>query len=246
MVLAAARRPQPRRACPDGIVYAVRRGETLLRLARRFGVRRSALRAANPGVDWERLREGDLLCIPGVAREICPNGRLYTVRRGDTLRAVAARFEVPVEELAEANEHLPDPDLIYPGEQICVPRRRRRRRCPDGILYAVRRGETFFSLARRFGITVRDIEAANPGVDPETLQEGQVVCIPGVADDVCPDGMLYTVRRGETLAAIARRFDLDVEDLIEANDHIPDPDLIYPGEQVCVPDAGDEAEADDG
>ncbi|NLY29612.1 MAG: LysM peptidoglycan-binding domain-containing protein, partial [Firmicutes bacterium] len=48
--------------------------------------------------------------------------------------------------------------------------------CP-GFSYTIRAGDTFFRLAQRFGTTVAASQAANPGVDPNNLQIGQVICI---------------------------------------------------------------------
>jgi len=42
----------------------------------------------------------------------------------------------------------------------------------------IRSGDTFFALAQRFGVSVADLQAANPGVNPNALQIGQLVCIP--------------------------------------------------------------------
>ncbi|MCK8818063.1 LysM peptidoglycan-binding domain-containing protein [Natroniella sulfidigena] len=60
------------------------------------------------------------------------------------------------------------------------PRRRPpRRRCPRGTReYVVRRGDTFFSIARRFGTTVAELRRVNPGIRPEDLVSGQIICVP--------------------------------------------------------------------
>lgn len=60
--------------------------------------------------------------------------------------------------------------------------------CPGGMLYTIRPGDSFFSLAQRFNTTVEAIVAANPGVDPDRLQVGQVICLPpGVTGPIpCP------------------------------------------------------------
>ncbi|HBL68325.1 MAG TPA: hypothetical protein DHW84_05325 [Firmicutes bacterium] len=39
-------------------------------------------------------------------------------------------------------------------------------------------GDTFFNIALRFNLSVNQLLAANPGVDPENLQIGQVICLP--------------------------------------------------------------------
>ncbi len=58
--------------------------------------------------------------------------------------------------------------------------------CPGGFLYEIRAGDTFYALARRYGITVEAIMAANPGVDPRRLQIGQLICIPAAAPPTPP------------------------------------------------------------
>ena len=54
-----------------------------------------------------------------------------------------------------------------------------RQVCPGGILYTIQPGDTVWQLSRRFGTTVDTILAANPGLDPQNLQIGQRICIPG-------------------------------------------------------------------
>ena len=45
----------------------------------------------------------------------------------------------------------------------------------------------------------------------------------------------YTVKPGDTMFKIAQKFNLNMQDLINANPHISDPDKIYPGDVLCVP-----------
>lgn len=52
--------------------------------------------------------------------EVCP-GFIYTVQPGDTLFNIAGRFSVSLSNLIAANPQIPDPDLIFPGQMICVP-----------------------------------------------------------------------------------------------------------------------------
>jgi hypothetical protein len=53
----------------------------------------------------------------------------------------------------------------------------------------------------------------------------------------CPDGFhgRYTVISGDTMYIIAKQFNVSLASLIAANPHIPNPNLIYPGEVLCVP-----------
>ncbi|MGE5417362.1 MAG: LysM peptidoglycan-binding domain-containing protein [Acidobacteriota bacterium] len=49
-------------------------------------------------------------------------GSYYTVQAGDTLYLIANRMDVPLALLIEANPQINNPDLIYPGQRICIPR----------------------------------------------------------------------------------------------------------------------------
>lgn len=56
-----------------------------------------------------------------------------------------------------------------------------------------------------------------------------------MAVPACPNGFLYTVVSGDTMFLIARRFGVSLNALIAANPQIPNPDLIFPGQVLCVP-----------
>lgn len=103
----------------------------------------------------------------------CPRGaREYVWRQGDTLAAVAARFGVNEADIRRINPSLTGEP--QPGESICVP----TLRCPNGMLYVVHKGDTFTSIAKEYGITVAQLSAANPFVEPDVLAVGQVICVP--------------------------------------------------------------------
>lgn len=166
--------------CPPGsTVYTIRSGDTFFSIARRFGTTVEALRSANPGVDPEALLIGQQICVPAPPRPgVCPPGTFpYVVRAGDTFFALARRFGTTVEAIQAANP-LVTPTNLRVGQLLCIPRRPRRP-CPVGsFAYAIRSGDTLFSLARRFNTTVESIRGLNPGIDPNNLQIGQVICIP--------------------------------------------------------------------
>jgi len=109
--------------------------------------------------------------------------------------------------------------------------------CGGGHLYGVRPGETFYTLAQRFGLTVEDLIAANPAVDYYRLRVGQLIYIPDPWGGSSDDGW-YTVRAGDTFRRVAEAQGLTYEELRAANWFIPDPSLIYAGEQLCLPRDG--------
>ncbi len=60
-------------------------------------------------------------------------------------------------------------------EEVKVPE---KKPAPTGKTYVIQAGDTFFKLAQRFGTTVQALRAANPGVNPNNLQIGQVINLP--------------------------------------------------------------------
>ncbi len=107
--------------------------------------------------------------------------------------------------------------------------------CPNGTVYTIRAGDTYWRLAQRFDTTVDAIIAANPGVDPENLQIGQQICIPVPAPSVCPPGSTeYTIREGDTFFRIAERLGVSVDEIIELNPGVNPRDLRV-GQRICIP-----------
>ena len=94
----------------------------------------------------------------------------------------------------------------------------------NGVKYAVHdvvKGETLYSLARRYGVTVDDIIAAN-AVLTDGLKAGQRIKIPVKPADEKeqPKSHVHKVVRGETLYSLAKQHNLTVEELREANPHV--------------------------
>lgn len=114
-------------------------------------------------VDLDRFTDGILLSPPLYFD--------YTVRRGDTLSALARRFGVTVADLAALND-ISDPDRIYVGQRLRVPD-------PGGLTYTVRRGDTLSAIARRYGLSVSRLVSLNGISDPDLIFPGQVLELRG-------------------------------------------------------------------
>ncbi len=157
--------------------YIVREGDTLERIARRLDTGVAELLAANPGLEPERLMPGMQLCVPGAA--LCPLGAFpYLVEEGDTFAALAERFGSSVAALQRANPQLAPEDL-RPGDVLCILTPEAEPfSCPEGNLYVIREGDTLWQIAQAFGLSVAEIRAENPQLDPEDLQPDTLICLP--------------------------------------------------------------------
>lgn len=169
-------------------------------------------------------------------------GAAYTVRSGDTLGEVAQRHGVSVRELARAND-IADPDHIVVGQRLTIPGGD-----SDGAAAASRtsdrthvvgRGETLGQIARRHGLSLRDLAAANGITNPSHVMAGALLRLsdsppptPGTSGSGGPD--TYRVRPGQALSTIALRFGTSVSSLVAAND-LASPDRIYAGQTLTVP-----------
>lgn len=99
--------------------------------------------------------------------------------------------------------------------------------------HTVQQGETVYSIARRYGVSVEAIAAANGIKDPAKVQAGTALTIPGAAPKPAapaavalspapaaapsPAAIVHLVQKGETLFALSRRYGVSVDAIAQAN-----------------------------
>ena len=116
--------PLPAAASPM-LTYRVVSGDTLWGIADRFGTSTAELTTANHISDPNLIFPGQLLRVPGGHAVAAGAGAshdlsgTYTVREGDTLWSIAARFDTTVSVLAATN-NIVNPNVIVPGEVLVV------------------------------------------------------------------------------------------------------------------------------
>jgi LysM repeat protein len=158
-----AARPSPAPANrPASITtYRVKSGETLTGLARRSGVSVGDLVEMN-GLEQTALHEGQKLILPSPSREIQGHERDHTQDQTVDLTPPARRPRT--EDPAPRRPAAPAPSPATQGTYYHV----------------VQRGDTYSSIARRFGVSVAALSKANRTVDPTRLTVSQRLNVPGV------------------------------------------------------------------
>ncbi|MCP3957481.1 MAG: LysM peptidoglycan-binding domain-containing protein [bacterium] len=170
-----------------GYYYRVRRGDTLGRIADKFGTSTSKLQRANKLSSPHRIRVGQRLLIPpgsrggGSAVSVVAqsNGGVHVVRRGETLSGIADAYGTSTSALRAANG-LRSANRIYVGQRISVAKSTggsSKSAGGDRKTHVVRSGETLHSIAQRYGTTVRAIQSANR-IRDHIIQPAQVLIIP--------------------------------------------------------------------
>jgi len=195
---------------------------------------------------------------------------LYKVRRGDSWYRISRRFQVPVSVLKRYNQKTSN--LIKPGQNVKVPGRgeaqktaatlkktRKAASAEPGPVspamqkthdlaqkrsnYTVESGDSLWSLAKRYRMTVKTLAKANGLHENSGLVIGQKMYVPDQSPAATRKTRqeaeqtrritTYKVRRGDTLYGIAKKFGVTAEALQTWND-IPKKSLIFPGENLKV------------
>ena len=103
------------------------------------------------------------------------------------------------------------------------------------IVHVVQRGETLYSIAREYGVSMWNIARANGITNPSKIYAGQRLVIPtGQSPGTEPAGTVHIVQRGETLYSIACRYGVSVWNIARANG-IANPNRIYVGQRLVIP-----------
>lgn len=157
--------------------------------------------------------------------------QVYMVAKGDTLWMIAKKFGISLEEVIKANPQIKDPNRINTGTKVNIPLPVENGKSA----YTVQSGDTMWSIAKKFSISLDTLLAANPQVtDADVIQMGQIIYIP-LRSARQSDQLTYTVQSGDTLWKISQKYGITLDALLAANTQIKNADQIYPGQTVNVP-----------
>jgi LysM repeat protein len=207
--------------------HVVQRGETLYRIALRYGVGVDALAKANNITNPSHILAGQTLVIPTFDASqptvenptVAGTPTTHIVAPGETLASIAAAYGMTTDQLMQIND-IANPNIIYRGQKLTVwsnaPADTTQLPAPDQPQIDI--------TAPLTSITTPEPNAILP---TPTIE-------PALVPTAVPTSQTYVVQRGDGLAKIARKFGIDWTAIAQANS-ISDPNQIYAGQTLVIP-----------
>ena len=208
----------------EGNYYTVKSGDTLYGIASKYGISVDELKAAN-NLSSNTLTIGKVLLIPKVEKPETPDENIYIVKSGDTLYSIANRYGMTVDELKALNNLTSNTLSI--GQQLVVS----EGNAATLDTYTVKSGDTLYSIANKYGLTVSELKSLN-NLTSDLLSIGQVLNVSNSVTTPTPSNT-YTVKSGDSLYSIARKYGITVDALKSANGKTSN--LLSIGEILVIP-----------
>lgn len=161
---------------------------------------------------------------------------IYTIKSGDTLSEIALEYGTTVSNILSLNPLITNPNLIYPGQNIII-NTSNSNESVTNTTYTVKRGDTLSEIALKYNTTVSNLVNLNNISNPNLIYPGQVITINSSTNiengkNSCGK-ITYTIKRGDTLSSIARKYNTSVNKLVMLN-NISNPNLIYAGNIIII------------
>ncbi len=183
--------------------------------------------------------------LAGLGREERTDFLRYRVAAGDSLWAIARRFDTRPGAIAELNG-VTDPRLLRPGQQLVVPTYRARTglktrettadRTTGNVGYRVRPGDTVAGIARNHGVAVTDVLRWNGLEATGLIRPGDALfvgAVGGAPSAGLARARVHVVENGDTLWGISRRYGVSLEELRRANE-LGLGAVLRPGDELVV------------
>ncbi len=229
----------------------------LKNVAKEIGVSEKTLRELNPELRYRILPQDEypLRVPPGksdvllanldnipVTHPPQPAYVYHRIRTGESLSTIARRYRSSVRKIMRAN-NLHRSSYIVAGKKLKIPLRGtmpyrpKIDRTKDFTLpsiHVVKRGDSLWNIAKRYGITTKKIQSLNE-LQTTQLHIGQILKMPGYKDEKIEVGDLkvYKVKRGDSPFDIAQLHNMPLKRFLRINLLTPN-STIYPGQKLFI------------
>ena len=148
----------------------------------------------------------------------------YIVKEGDTLYSIAQRYNITVDELKKQNQLSTNQLTI--GQSLILP-------STSFVTYTVQKGDTLYKIASQYNTTVDILKKIN-NLSSNILSIGQKIKLPSTEIINIPASLeIYTVKSGDTLYSIAKKFDTTVDKIKSQNSL--NADALTVGQMLKIP-----------
>jgi murein DD-endopeptidase MepM/ murein hydrolase activator NlpD len=185
---------------------------------------------------------------------------IHKVTRGETLWSISKQYNTPLEPILAVN-NIKDKDTLSIGQIIKI--LQGNLPAPDSTMHIVKKGDTLWTIAQRYNLTVNSILANNNISNSELISIGQEMKIPlhkgtvaetnivnqavidkknnninnNINQPEKAEPFVYTVKAGDNLWNISRKYGVSVEVIIDVN-NLSDKDLLSLGQKIEIPAIG--------
>ncbi len=254
---------------PAYVEHKVTRGETLWRIAQKHKTSVGSIMDYNRMSD-QMVREGMTLRIPTPRPQDPKTQRehLHVVKGRETFWSIADEYGISPKALAQANPNV-NPNRLHEDMELVIPVEERAEASAAGatsgnapsslpaptqpgmMAHKVEDNETYYSIAKRYGVTMDAMVTANPQVKPERLRPGMTVQVPkttrppantdpapansgGSSVASGPNQRTYKIRSGDTMASIAQKHGVSEASLLKEN-KLSENDPFYVDDVLKIP-----------
>ena len=172
---------------PDVSTYTVEKGDTLYGIANKFSTTVQDIKKIN-NLTTNTLLPGQQIYIPTpstptptqptnppVPQEPETPYLIYTIQRGDSLWKISQKYDIPVNDIIAFN-NLSSANLQI-GDELRIPITSQEDNTSNQFSYTVKKGDTLWSIAKQFNVSVDSIKATN-NLASNLLTLGQTLIIP--------------------------------------------------------------------
>jgi len=219
--------------------HKVKSGESLEKIAKNYGVSVQELIKANKNINPNELKVGENLCIPQKTSAKTQDYAIYKVKKGDTLYSIAEKFGVDVQELKSFNNL--NSEKIIEGQELKIPAKgtakKQKKETQEYGTYVVQTGAKLEHVAKKLGVSQRELEELNPELKGKWLTKGTVVKVPKQEqkkEKREESYMVYKIKKGDRLEHVAKSLGVSKEELERLNPELKGK-WLSAGTEVKVP-----------